>query len=358
MRRAGRLVRNLLLGLLLLVVLLLLPVGYVETFCRADADKPAATALITDPAFQRAEANTYLTYPEWHIVYAYEGLARVLETGDEHAFGYASSVKGFWTSFCALNREAGRHGGADFATRSTIHVIGVSFTLEMAMKALYEETLGHVFALLRGPVKTPQDRYAAAMAADYAAFLQQVPWYKYDFGAAVSKLWAEPMTAPLRGWERRLALGGEWKAKAVYARGIAAAVQASGEAKLSIRSVVTGLDPAVLSAIPEVRIVATLPQGIVIETPRYRKFTHIIEAVIAAGGSFVDIAGNDEIMLSATGSHDPASQDLTRGRVLSRIGRDGYDGERMLVGTRLEDLGPTVRELADHGLALEHIYDY
>ena len=40
----------------------------------------------------------------------------------------------------------------------------------MAMKALYEETLGRVFAVNRGPEKTPQDLYSAKMAADYAGF--------------------------------------------------------------------------------------------------------------------------------------------------------------------------------------------
>ena len=97
-----------------------------------------------------------------------------------------------------------------------MHVIGVSFTAELVLKAIYEETFGRVFALLRGPVKTGQDLYAAEMAADYAAFLQQTPWYKYDFRKANDALWAKPVDS-LRGQERRLALGLEWRGKAAYA---------------------------------------------------------------------------------------------------------------------------------------------
>ena len=140
--------------------------------------------IITDPAYQRAEANSYLTYPEWHIVYAYEGLAETLRAGDEHAFDYASAVAGFWNAYCPLNEAAQNHGGADAATRQTIYVIGVSFTIEMALKAAYEETAGRLFAWLRGLEKTPQDQVIAAQAAEYAAFLHQTPWYKYPFGAA------------------------------------------------------------------------------------------------------------------------------------------------------------------------------
>jgi FAD/FMN-containing dehydrogenase len=90
--------------------------------------------LLSDPNFHRREANTYLTYPEWHIVYAYDGLAETLKAGDEHAFDYIESIAGFWRSTCSLMRRADRHGGADWPTRSMIHTIGVSFTAEMALK--------------------------------------------------------------------------------------------------------------------------------------------------------------------------------------------------------------------------------
>ncbi len=62
--------------------------AYVELGCRGQAGTQTYQPLITDPAFQRREANTYLTYPEWHIVFAYDGLAQALKTGDEHAFDY------------------------------------------------------------------------------------------------------------------------------------------------------------------------------------------------------------------------------------------------------------------------------
>ena len=171
----------------LLLILLLPPVGYVELACRGTATTETYQPLITDPAFQRREANTYLTYPEWHIVYAYDGLAAALKAGDEHQFDYAASVKRFWSSTCALMRVADAHGGADWDTRSMIHTIGVSFAAEMALKAAYEETIGRATAWLRGGAKTPQDQAVAAMAADYAAFLRQTPWYQIPVHARASE---------------------------------------------------------------------------------------------------------------------------------------------------------------------------
>jgi hypothetical protein len=344
--------------ILALVLILLLPVGYIETACWQRSDRSVYKPLTKDANFVRPEANSYLTYPEWHIVYAYEGLANVLKTGDEHEFDYLSSIRGFWRAFCDLDQMANAHGGSEFNTRGTIHTIGVSFTFEMAMKAVYEKTLGRLFASIRGEEKSPQDIYAAEMTADYAAFLQQVPWYEYDFQSAVVHLWSRPVSNTLRGWERRLALGGEWKVKAGYAQVIAAAVEASGHAPLKIRSVIKWLTKEQLVAIEGVSIIEETSDYIIIETPRYRKFTHILEKLVLMGGVVVEIAGNDEIMLSATGTITDKRGEFSGGEIISRMSRDGYDGERFLVNVKLRNLGTILMEIEHFGLDLEHIYDY
>ncbi len=358
MRLIWRLIKWGVTATVLLIVVSALPIAYIEAACRQEPAQADYRPVITDKKFQRAEANSYLTYPEWHIVYAYEGLAKVLETGDEHAFGYVSSVHDFWSAFCDLNRMANRHGGGDFETRVTIHTIGVSFTLEMIMKGLYEETVGRLFAIVRGPEKSPQDAYAAEMAADYATFLQQVPWYKYDFNNAVAELWKRPLADPVRGWERRLALAGEWKAKAGYAKIIAGAVAATGVAQTRIRTVVEGLSPEVLAAMPEVDVVTAAQDQVVIETPRYRRFTHILQKIAADGGQVVEIAGNDDIMLSVIAAPGTGPLTLKHGTRISTVGRDGYDDSRILVGVKVKDLAPLLRELQTNDQALEHIYDY
>jgi hypothetical protein len=357
MRRFLKIIGWMLAVLVVAILLLLSPAAYVETFCHADPEADNYLPLISDPEFRRQEANTCLTYPEWHIVYAYDGLAETLKTGDEHGFGYLSSVKDFWVADCALTRIADRHGGADTETRMMIATIGVSFTLEMGMKAAYEETIGHIFALWRGSEKTPQDLVARDMAIDYAAFLRQTPWYKYPFQPWIDRLWAAPVEAPLRGWERRLAIGGEWHAKIAYAGMIANAVAATGEAKLTIRSVVSGLPTSAFAAIPDVSIVSESADGVVIETPRYDRFTHILSNIARAGGSIREIAGNDDIMVSLTVPSGSQQNNLP-GEVITRLPRTGFDSDRLLLSVKMADLAPLLRErqIADPGL--EHIFDF
>lgn len=339
-------------------VLLLLPVGYVEVFCRADANQAAYRPILQEPEFQRMEANSFLTYPEWHIVYAYEGLANTLQSSDEYAFDYATSIGGFWSSLCDLNRTADEHGGADSQTRQMVHVIGVSFTLEMALKALYEETIGRLFAVIRGPQKTAQDLYSAKMATDYAKFLHQVPWYKYDFSASIDELNQQPISSFLRSWERRLALGGEWWAKAQYAKAIAGAVAATGPAQLKIRSVVRNLTSSQLAAISGVTVIGGADEDLIIETPRYRAFTKIIEEISRQGGQIVEIAGNDDIMVSVLEPAGTAQSEMKSSKLISRIARDGFDSDRILVLAKVPDLAGVLKEIESTGRSVEHIYDY
>lgn len=358
MRRLLKLLKWSVAGIALLAVPLLGPVAYVELACTSDATGAPYQPLITDPQFQRREANSYLTYPEWHIVYAYEGLAEVLKTGDEHEFPYLASIAGFWRASCALNKVANAHGGADQNTRQTNYVIGASFTLEMGMKALYEETLGRLFALFRGAEKSPQDIVSAEMANDYAMFLYQTPWYKYEFTAARAKLWDAPLTMPVRGWERRLALGGEWSAKIAYAGLIADAVSATGMAKLEIRSIVSGLDAATLQAIPGIEVIREFDGKTEINTPRYAAFTEILKAIAAKGGTVVEIAGNDEIMITATTANDAKVANPDGSTLIAEVPRDGFDGRRLILSVPLLKLADTIRTLQSGPLQLEHIYDY
>jgi len=356
MRFIFKLIKWLLIVLVLVVLGLAAPVAYVETLCREDITASTYKPLITDPAFRRRQANTYLTYPEWHIVYAYDGLAETLKRGDEYQFDYLSSIGGFWGSTCSLMRIADQHGGVDQPTRLMIHTIGVSFTLEMGLKAAYEETVGRLFVWLRGPQKTPQDDAVVAMAIDYSAFLRQTPWYAYDFNKANDALWAAPIADVSRGWERRLAIGTEWKAKSWYAKAIAAGVAATEPAKLEIRSVVSGLSTADLQAIADVKVISETPEGVVIETPRYDIFTHILQKIIARGGLIREIAGNDEIMLSLTVPIGSAYQGP--GEIITRMKREGFASERMLVSLKVGELPAAfqVMQIADPGI--EHVFDY
>ena len=113
MRRAFRWLGRLLQVLLVLVVALLAPVAWVEFACRgtpvADTYQP-----LLPPEHRRPESRSLMTYPEWHIVYAYADYAEVIRTGDPHDFRFLPAIARFWSSDCTLTRAAAAQGGADW----------------------------------------------------------------------------------------------------------------------------------------------------------------------------------------------------------------------------------------------------
>ncbi len=349
MRWLWRMLRRGLLALLVLVLLLLAPVAYTELACRGDGT-PVAYEAIVDAQHHRPEARTLLTYPEWHIVHAYDDYAQVIAEVDPHDYAYLPSIAGFWSSLCALSKEASTLGPVDGGTKQMVYVIGVSFTAELLAKAAYEETLGRLAAWLRGPERAVLDDVSAQQARGYATFLQQVPWYRWDFSGDAAAL-TEAGTGDLRDNERALALGLEYRAKAAYAKAIEAAVGAVGADALRLRMVVTGLPVAQLESMGDIQAITTGPKGTEIETPRYRELTGILMQMAGQGAEFAEIAGNDQIMFTAL-SDGPFDNALTS------MKRQGYGDMRHLILLPVADLAEALRGAEAAGLTIEHIHDY
>jgi hypothetical protein len=322
----------------------------------ANAYKPLLNA-----AHRRDEVNSYLTYPEWAIVHAYEDLAGVMRRSGESDFAYFASVSGFWSSLCDLTRLASSRGPISLEYKVTLYTIGLSFAAEMGVKGLYERTIGRLTAWLRGPTRTPEDTFALAVADDYAKFLRQTPWYEYPFGPKLRQFWREtPFTfaSPVRSIERRFALTLEYGSKALYAKLIGFGAGAI-PAELKIRSVVRNAEPADLAADPRIAVIGTIDGGgTVIETPRYRVFTEILLGLAARGRDIAEIAGNDDILITVLARDDAAAAKINGKRlfVVPVQSRPGWS--RIGVDVKVADLLSVVRRLKGTGAELEHVYDY
>ena len=101
-----------------------------------------------------------------------------------------------------------------------------------------------------------------------------------------------------------------------------------------------------------VTVVQRRPEGFEIETPRYRALTTILQHITGEGGQIVEIAGNDDILLTAI-TDGPA--DL--GAVFA-FPLQGSTAIRHLIVGKVSDLSLRLRDLAAQGARLEHIHDY
>jgi hypothetical protein len=356
-----------LIAIVIVVVLISGAIAFasIEFGCRPEgavATKPAASP-VDDPGYKRTEANTYLTFPEWYIVYSFEDFGRFLETKPESQFPYLSQISGFWRSFCAANEIASGLPGDHGQYKLMIYVIGLSYTFEFLIKGAYENTIGRVTEWERGGTPTDEDDYARAVIQDYAAFLYQIPWYRYPFTDKLRGLWQETDflgAAPLRGLERKLSLSGEYLVKAGYARLIALGLAATTTpADLEIMFIVEGDPGTLLASEPKVRLVRILPDGNgLLVAPRYQEFTELLRRMSDRGIGVVEIAGNRHILMSAIVPEDsrPNIDGLDEMFALPVDARPGY----LRIGYNVEvgDLSRILVAAKGAGVEVEHFYDY
>lgn len=336
-------------------------IGLVEVRCMGTpvAEKDPYRPIL-EPAYRRNEIDTYLTYPEWSIVHAYEDFAGVVRAGNESDFPYFSSIGGYWSNLCSMAGHATARGTISTEVKAMLYIIGLSFAAEMAVKGAYEVTIGWLTETIRGDERTPEDRFALAVAEDYAGFLQQTPWYEYPFWSTLRKLWSDvPWDKGnlVRKLERRISLSLEYGGKALYARAIAALAAAAGPAALRIRTVVRGLDDSDLAADPRILRIESRPDGTaVIETPRYRQLTAVLAGLASRGRNVVEISGNDDIFVTLL---MPPGAPPAKGQLLITVPTHARPGwRRDGVAVKVSSLADLMRSLPASGAQFEHAYDY
>jgi hypothetical protein len=347
------------------IVVMGVTIGVTETVCRGPAvgSGPAADAewhSALSPEERRNEVDSYITYPEWAIVYAYDDFAAVTRRGSESDFHYLDSIRSFWTSLCAVKRMAPQHGQVALDYDAMLYNIGPSFTAEMAAKGLYENTIGALTAWIRGSTRTPEDEFALNVADDYAHFLRQTPWFAYPLFDTLKRFWTQvPLTGgnPLRKVERRIGLSLEYAFKAIYAKAIGA-LAAFSPAELRIRSAVVDLGAADIAAEPRILLVRKEGNLSVIDTPRYQEFTEILQKLAERGRDVSEIAGNRNVLVTVP-SPQCAPFALDEFPTLFTVpiqARPGWCRYALDVG--VPRLTLLFRTLAQTKYEVEHVFDY
>jgi hypothetical protein len=364
-----RWLRRLLAAVAILIALTIVaPLAYIEGTCRppsaalAAPTEARALLVIDQQGYRRKQDNTYFTFPEWYIVYSFEDFGRFLDRSSESRFNYLGHILGFWQSFCTINRAVPESGESRFEVKTMIYVIGVSYSTEYAIKGLYENTVGRLFEWIRGPEKTPQDEYARQVLQDYAAFLYTVPWFKFPFREKLDGLWAisQPSPSPLRTWERDFTLGTEYFLKIGFASLIQKALDASNDDEpRDIMFVVASLPQELLAREPRIKPIRTLtPQWQLVQTPRYKDLTEILQNLLDRNIALAEIAGNREILITVI-APDRSKLDVKDTTELFSLPLDARPGFRRAgLKARVDRLVGISRDLKERGANIEHFYDY
>jgi hypothetical protein len=359
--------------LILLAVLALLPAVYILGACQSGGipvrtdnqsqlPAPIVQALAQTKQWRRPEADSFLTYPEWYIVYTSQDYARYLQFNTASGFRYFASAFGFWTSYCDMNKYVAARYPFSKDAHITNYVIGLSHSAEFILRGIYENTVGRLTELFGPGTATAEERFAQAYWADYGKFLNTTPWYEYPYADRQRELAdrvAREGPGGVRKWERRFALWTELGIKGAYAKAIAGGTKAAFAPVVPTTvAVVERMPPDILTQFPNVKLLAQSGNTSLVSFPRYAPFTQIVQRMAESSAVFTEIAGNRNVLVTAaakpgTRIPDRSAREIFRSDMLA-----GDGGSRVGLAVPVEMLLDVVREFRRQGQPIEHVYDY
>jgi hypothetical protein len=316
--------------------------------------------------YSRPEVDTFYTYPEWYIVWSYQSKADFQQSHLPAGYSYFGDIAQYWQAYCRMYSATRAIYPFPTGDHIMLAVIGSSFTLEYALKGLYEKPIGSLSERTSHHQPVAEDTYAAHVAQDYAAFVHIRPFYEFSFAHALHGLWSDtPFLSKhlLRTLERRTWLTVDYSVEAVYCELIELATHATyGFEDTTTQAWVTvpaDIQSLVAPFNGRVKIIRDVGGNqAILAIPRYQEFTGTAKALAKAGVQFDQIAGNQLLVLSAiapSGWTNKASglQLLLAQPLLTIPGKT-----RVVLLCRVAELHSALPLLEADGLVIEHLYDY
>ncbi len=322
--------------------------------------------LAAAKGYRRDEGQTFLTHPEWYIVYSSEEYAAYVERRVPTEFPYVKSIGQYWVNYREALALTRNRYPFNWGYQVMLWVIGTSYSVELTIKALYENTIGRLSGWTAGHALSDEDHYAYAVAADYGRFIHLRPWYEYRFFSKLQGLWRDvpPWGDHLiRKWERKLMLSLEYAVKAVYAGLIEAATRVAYTPEDDrMQLVVAGWSDTLARRDPRLSFVARLDSvHALVATPRYDGFRDVLQELARSATSLriKEIAGNRTIFLTGVAPAGWRYAGSTGEVVYALPLPTDSSRKRFGLSASVRRLLPLLAELGSDGrVAIDHVYDY
>ena len=296
---------------------------------------------ITAQKDRRPADQTFLTFPEWYLVFSPEEQAQYFKHTTATSFPFMSHTRQIWESYHIVNNQIKDNFPPNKGYHFMIWVIGTSASVEYSIKALYETIVGRITDTKE--VKTAEDKFNATFTQDYVDFIKDRPWYEFDFKTQLKNLWTNTTflgNNSFRKLERKYILTSELLVKWGYGKLIG-----------------LGTKQVYEEALPTTTVL--IENNEINNLPRYDKFKQAITELSKQGQRFKEIAGNNSailltILVPATFNRkfentqtvftQPISSDLTM--------------KRIALATPVTALNELLIQLDKQKIKIEHVFDY
>ncbi len=319
---------------------------------------------ITPIIYHRGEEQTYLTLPEWYIVYLSDEYAQFIKDTPPSKFSYFSSIKQFWSNYGKMYKITKDRYPTNIGYHVMIIVIGTSTTLEYGFKGIYENTIGRITEFTRTNGLTDEDAFAYKSADDYVKFIRISPWYEYRFDKKLWHLWTNTNLIgkdQIRKTERKLILSAEYSFKAIYGLIIKALTKISYEEPSPTTVILVNKIPEhLLKENPDIKIIENInDQSQLVSLPRYDAFKNFATILAENGIKFKEISGNKKEILITLITNRDWKYNIDVGEILFEEAIPSVPTQkRIAIRISVESLNELLINVSKQKIKLEHIYDY
>lgn len=317
---------------------------------------------LTPQAAVRPPDQTFLTYPEWFLVFSPAEQADYFKTHTSTTFPYLKHVDQMWGGYGVMYDQIKGNFPFNTGYHVMIWVIAGSTTVEYGIKSFYETVIGRVTDISPNEEMTAEDKFNADYEYSYVKFIEALPWYEYDFSHQLKMLWSSTsFSGPhlLRKLERRYYLTTELLVKSGYGWLIGLGTKSAYETASLQTAVMMDRLPTGLDTTGFMHNVKVLPNGMVLANlPRYAEFNTAVNKLAENGVGFTEIAGNKSAIMLTVLTDRPLNvtgnyKILFTQPIFTKPGLS-----RVAIVTTVGNLSSLVRTLKLKGVTIEHIYDY
>lgn len=313
--------------------------------------------------YYRGEEQSFLTIPEWYLVFNPLEYADFLQSGKNPGdFPFLASVDEYWAQYDRVLAIAGSYPNDNSQYITMLQVIGVSTTVEFMYKSLYENTIGRFTRWTAGGVDTPEDKIIAEAHRAYSDLLFDEVWYVFDFWSWVEKAWFDTSFFGenfIRKTERKLFFTLEYGFKTFYAKLIGFGAQTAYEPSESLIYMTAKVPQNVRDDLPrDVETVDEYDGLLILSIPRWGSFTRALPGLLRSGVEFVDISGNSFMAVTVVKPSGDVTEYQSANELFISDFVSNESVKRSVYSVHVTHLDDLVREADSHNHRLEHFYDY
>lgn len=333
------------------------------------------TYMRTSRHYTRAQQQTYLTTLEWHLVATADEYAEFTMDNALHRFPFFEHVHVLWQVFVDSCRDGIRASSLKEVLFSEYMLMNlfmvITTTLELLFKGMAYAPLT-LFDRRGSSADTKIAKRLATISGDYAEYIEDTPFYKFNYFEAVRRLWAAfkndaSISAPCRtllSFYIATMATIDFVAKGVMSAPLNLAYDGvePGTIHLIIR------DPEGNIADDEVnglKVIETVGDFKAIRVPRYLPFTTLIKDFAAEDVQFVSIAGQKHVQLKVqvnerTNLRIEGCTELSRIPILTQPEPEEGDSKEFYVrlDVEVEKLHTVVQELTRQRAQIKYVHDF